>query len=229
MSGIFLQFFRQQIRQARDGGVRLHAAPVAPAAAGERLAGDAEQVQRRGHVAGFHAVERVAVERESVRAHERRAQAGARHEHGHRGAGLAARELRLGHAAVIAVVAHDERQRAARLGSQRRAVIGPHVPAVETRRQVWRLAENAIAFVGSRNRQAHTRDLRPEQIVLRQKIANARDPAADDSRASLLGIGGPLQNLGAHHVPLAADGGEFGGGGAAVGAHKYHFAHAVGA
>ena len=65
-------------------------------------------MQGRGGVAGFHSGQRVAVERKTVRTNERTAEAGAGHEHHHRNFFVAAREPRLGHAAIIAVVANDE-------------------------------------------------------------------------------------------------------------------------
>ena len=140
--------------------------------------------------------------------------------------GLAARKGRLGHTAVIAVVPHHQRDEPAGLFGERRAVIGPHVPAGETRGQVRRLAENAIALDGG-NRQAHGHDLRPVQVILVEEFADARNPAADHRFAAELGIGGTLQHFGADRLAMLAHGREFGGGGPAVGADKNQFAHAV--
>ena len=75
-----------------------------------------------------------------------------------------------GDAAVVAVVAHDQRYRAADLLGQRRAVIQMHIPAAEARRQVGGFAEHAVALVGPRNREANAMDLRPLQIILRQEF-----------------------------------------------------------
>ena len=66
-------------------------------------------MHRCRHVPAFRAGERVAVEAQTICAHEGRAEAGAGHEHQHGGFSRAAREPRFGHAAVVAVVADDER------------------------------------------------------------------------------------------------------------------------
>ena len=60
VAGVFRQEVVQILRQAGDGCVGLEATPVPPATAGE--ARQAEDLERRGHVAGFHAVERVAIQ-----------------------------------------------------------------------------------------------------------------------------------------------------------------------
>jgi len=173
-------------------------------------------VQRHGHVAGFHSGERVALERKPVRAHERAAQTGAGHEHQHGSLGLPPREPRLGHAAVIAVVAHDQRDGASDLSGQRRAVIPMHVPAAKARGQIRRFAEHAVAFVGSRNREADAVNLRPLQVVLREKFRDARDPAADHGPAPVLRIRPVLQQSGADRLAIFPDRRAFGSGGAAV-------------
>src|SRR5271156_6676976 len=94
------------MRQAGNGRVGFVTAPIPSAAAGKWFY--AEQMQGRGGVAGFLSGQRVAVKRKTVRTDERAAEAGAGHEHHHGNFFVAAREPRLGHAAIIAVVADDE-------------------------------------------------------------------------------------------------------------------------
>ena len=139
--------------------------------------------------AGFQRAERLAGERQAVLPDERAAEAGAGHEHQDGKFFIAARNPRLGHAAGMAVVAHRQRQRTAGLFGQRRAVIRMNIPARETRRKICRLAEHAVAFVWSGNREADAVDLRPIQIVLREKFRDARNPAADDGIASFFRSG----------------------------------------
>jgi len=64
VAGVFRQEVAQILRQAGDGRVGLEAPPVPPTTAGE--AGQAEDLERRRHMAGLHAVERVAVEWQPV-------------------------------------------------------------------------------------------------------------------------------------------------------------------
>ncbi len=69
--------------------------------------------------------------------------------------------LRLGHAAIVAVVANDERDCATSLFCQRTVVVGINIPAGKTRGQVRRLAENTITLIRPGNREANALDLRP--------------------------------------------------------------------
>ena len=109
---ILRQPLGEQMGQARDRRVDLDASPRPAAAAGIRLG--VEQVQRRGHVRGFHARERVAVERQAARVDERAAEARSRRQHEHRARPLPRTRCASADAAHVAVVADDERHGAAR-------------------------------------------------------------------------------------------------------------------
>ena len=91
-----------------------------------------------------------------------------------------------------------------------------HLPAIEVRRQVRRFAQHAITQIGSRNFQTDAADLRPAQIVLREKFADGRNPAGDDGVTSVLRVGRVLEEPGGDGLAVFPDRRDFGGGRAAV-------------
>ena len=145
-------------------------------------------------------------------------EARARREHQHAARAVAAHALRLADAAERAVVADDQRHRAAGLLGQRPAVVAVEVPAVEAGGHVGRVTEHAVAEVRPGNREADAAHLLPGDAVLRQVFADRFDPARDDRLAPLRRVGRPL-------LQLRRDG-------RAVGPHAAHLRHggaAVGA
>ena len=114
------QALGEQVGQPGQRGVHLDAAPRASAAAWVRPR--IEQVQRRGHVRGFHSGERVAVQRQAHAIDERAAEARPRRQHQHSGVAPPADALRLCDAAHVPVIADDERHCPASALGQRGAV-----------------------------------------------------------------------------------------------------------
>ena len=98
-----------QVGKSGQRRVDLDAAPGPAAAA--RVWPRVEQVQRRRHVCRFHSGEGVAVERQPLRVDEGAAEPRAGRQHQDRRGRMAAHALRLGHAAHVAVVADDQRNR----------------------------------------------------------------------------------------------------------------------
>ena len=220
MLGMFLQEHGEQMRQAGDGRVGFDTAPIATAAAGQRFVRDAEHLQRHGGVAGFHAGEGVAIQRQAVRPHESRAEAGTGHKHHDGRLGMAARDGRLGDAAVVAIVPGDERDGTAGFLGEGVAVIFVEIPALEGSGHVGGSLKNAVTFVRSGNGEAHARDLGPDEAVGGKKVIDAGDPAADDGPGAVEGGRGLLLKLLGDGFAVFPDGGDLGSGRAAVGADE---------
>ena len=195
--GMPLQHLLDQVRHARKGGVRLYAAPRAPAAAGQLA--HAEQLEGGRHVGGLHPGKRLAVQGKPVRVDVRAAKAGARGQHEDRGLLAGANELRLGDPAEFPVVADHEGYGPSGRGRERPAIVLVEVPAVECGGKVGRAAENAVALVGPGNGKADAADLAPAEAVLGQEIHHALDPALDDGLGPGLGVRGALEQLHGDH------------------------------
>ena len=208
----------EQVRQARERRVELDAAPGPAAATRIRLGAD--QLQRRRHVRGLHAGERVALQRQPARVDVRRAEPRPGREHQHACRGGAAHALRLADAAERAVVADHQRHRAPRLVRERLAVRAVEIPPVERLRQVRRVREHAVALVGAGDRQAHAVHLIPGEVVLGQEAADRGDPAGDHRVRSVLRAGRVLVQLRGDGRPVGPDAADLGHRGAAVGSDE---------
>ena len=98
-------------------------------------------------------------------------------------------------------------------------------PAFKIRRQIGCAIHYAITLVRPRNRQSNSLNLRPFQFVLPEKFRDGIHPAADDGVAAILGIRWALEQFGGDGLAVFPDGGDLGGGGAAVGSDEYFLAH----
>jgi len=153
-------------------------------------------VQRRGHVGAFRSGQSVAGERQSVTVNVSATETGAGREHQHRFVAGAAHMTRLGHAAVMTVVADRQRNGASSFFRQRAAVSRVHIPAFKTRGQIGRAVQHSVTAERPGNRQPDSRNLIPVQLILRQKFADGFDPAVNDGIGSILGIGRTLEQFG---------------------------------
>ena len=86
--------------------------------------------------------------------------------------------------APTAVVADDEWDWASGLGGECLAVIGAKIPAFETRREIGSAFEHAVTFIRPGDREADTTDIGPSEVVRRQKIDCALQPAFDHGFAA---------------------------------------------
>ena len=193
VAGVFRQEVVQILRQAGDARVGLEAAPVAPATAGE--SGQAEDLERRGHVAGLDAVERVAGEGKSIRACVGGAESRAGREHDDAAFFIATHMSGFGDSAVVAIVAGDDEQFAAGFLRERGGVVGEKIPAREALGEIRRAVEHAVGLIGAGHGEADAGDLRPGELVFGEEFFDAFDPAGDNGVFAELGICGTLREV----------------------------------
>ena len=221
VTGVFRQEVVQKLRQAGDARVGLEATPIAPATAGE--AGQAENLERRGHVAGLHAVERIAVERQSVGSCVGGAESRTGREHDDAAFFVPAHMGGLGDSAEVAVVASDDQELASGFLSQRSRVVLKKIPAREAFGEIRRAVEHAVALIRARHREAHALDLRPGELVFGEKFFNTLDPTFDDRASAELRVGGALREVQADRRAVLPHAGGFRGGRAAIGSDEDFF------
>ena len=202
-------------------GVGFHAAPVPPAPATKR--GDpaelfVEQLERHGHMARLHAREMVARERQTVGVDIYGAKTGTGRQHEHGGAGVAADPRRLAHAAQIAVVAREKRDRTTGRPRQRGGIIGVKIPAGERIGQIGRFLQDTIGAVRPGKGQPGRRDTIPREAVLRQEALRPLDPPGDDGCGAQLRVGRTLAQFERDRLAVREHSAGLGGGGAGIGA-----------
>src|SRR5690606_25393010 len=125
---------------------------------------------------------------------------------------------RLGHAAVIAVIADDERNLTSGLLRQGRRVVAAKVPALKACRQIRGAFEHAVALVGTRYRQTDSTHIVPRETVVGEEAIDSVNPTLHDRCSPGLGIRRTLPKLGRDGGAVGPDAAGFGGGRAAVGA-----------
>src|SRR5690606_3492029 len=110
------------------------------------------------------------------------------------------------HAAEVAVVADDERNRTAGCFGQRARVRRVDVEPDERFGQVRRLVEHAVTLERPGNRQTDALDLLPAQPVVLQVLVDGRHPALDDGSRPFGRSRRPLQQTGRDDGAVAPDG-----------------------